>query len=136
MLVGNDPLAILFKEGNMNKIYKTFFNSARGCIVVANELSTSKSKSATKTVVASVAMAVAGLACAAAPEYITPPTKLEANEFSFVENSGKTNSYKTITSTNSSELENLWVTGSGAGSKATGYWVDSDGQELRFCVFQ
>lgn len=107
MLVGNDPLAILFKEGNMNKIYKTFFNSARGCIVVANELSTSKSKSATKTVVASVAMAVAGLACAAAPEYITPPTKLEANEFSFVENSGKTNSYKTITSTNSSELENL-----------------------------
>ncbi|WP_173021155.1 ESPR domain-containing protein [Parasutterella excrementihominis] len=57
----------------MNKIYKTFFNSARGCIVVANELSTSKSKSATKTVVASVAMAVAGLACAAAPEYITPP---------------------------------------------------------------
>ncbi len=132
MLVGNDPLAILFKEGNMNKIYKTFFNSARGCIVVANELSTSKSKSATKTVVASVAMAVAGLACAAAPEYITPPTKLEANEFSFVENSGKTNSYKTITSTNSSELENLWVTGSGAGSKATGYWVDSDGQEATF----
>lgn len=116
----------------MNKIYKTFFNSARGCIVVANELSTSKSKSATKTVVASVAMAVAGLACAAAPEYITPPTKLEANEFSFVENSGKTNSYKTITSTNSSELENLWVTGSGAGSKATGYWVDSDGQEATF----
>ncbi|MTU10632.1 ESPR domain-containing protein [Parasutterella excrementihominis] len=73
MLVGNDPLAILFQERNMNKIYKTFFNSARGCIVVANELSTSKSKSATKTVVASVAMAVAGLACAAAPEYITPP---------------------------------------------------------------
>ena len=53
MLVGNDPLAILFQERNMNKIYKTFFNSARGCIVVANELSTSKSKSATKTVVAS-----------------------------------------------------------------------------------
>ncbi|WP_443898321.1 ESPR domain-containing protein, partial [Parasutterella excrementihominis] len=116
----------------MNKIYKTFFNSARGCIVVANELSTSKSKSATKTVVASVAMAVAGLACAAAPEYITPPTKLEANEFSFVENSGNTNPYKTITSTSSSELENLWVTGSGAGSKATGYWVDSDGQEATF----
>lgn len=116
----------------MNKIYKTFFNSARGCIVVANELSTSKSKSATKTVVASVAMAVAGLACAAAPEYITPPTKLEANEFSFVENSGKTNSYKTITSTNSSELENLWVTGSGADSKATGYWIDSNGQEATF----
>lgn len=116
----------------MNKIYKTFFNSARGCIVVANELSTSKSKSATKTVVASVAMAVAGLACAAAPEYITPPTKLEANEFSFVENSGNTNPYKTLTSTSSSELENLWVTGSGAGSKATGYWVDSDGQEATF----
>lgn len=132
MLVGNDPLAILYQERNMNKIYKTFFNSARGCIVVANELSTSKSKSATKTVVASVAMAVAGLACAAAPEYITPPTKLEANEFSFVENSGNTNPYKTITSTNSSELENLWVTGSGAGSKATGYWVDSDGQEATF----
>ena len=70
----------------MNKIYKTFFNSARGCIVVANELSTSKSKSATKTVVASVAMAVAGLACAAAPEYITPPS----NESSFVVDSGNT----------------------------------------------
>lgn len=116
----------------MNKIYKTFFNSARGCIVVANELSTSKSKSATKTVVASVAMAVAGLACAAAPEYITPPSNLESNEFSFVENSGNTNPYKTITSTNSSELENLWVTGSGAGSKATGYWIDSNGQEATF----
>lgn len=73
MSMGNDPIAILFQERNMNKIYKTFFNSARGCIVVANELSTSKSKSATKTVVASVAMAVAGLACAAAPEYIAPP---------------------------------------------------------------
>jgi hypothetical protein len=116
----------------MNKIYKTFFNSARGCIVVANQLSTSKSKSATKTVVASVAMAVAGLACAAAPEYITPPSNLESNEFSFVEDSGNTNPYKTITSTNSSELENLWVTGSGAGSKATGYWIDSNGQEATF----
>ena len=73
MLVGNDPLAILSQERNMNKIYKTSFNSARGCIVVANESNTSKSKSAPKTVVASVAMAVAGLACAAAPEYITPP---------------------------------------------------------------
>lgn len=130
--MGNDPIAILFQERNMNKIYKTFFNSARGCIVVANELSTSKSKSATKTVVASVAMAVAGLACAAAPEYITPPSNLESNEFSFVENSRNTNSYKTITSTNSSELENLWVTGSGAGSKATGYWIDSNGQEATF----
>ncbi len=63
---------------------------------------------------------------------ILPPTKLEANEFSFVENSGNTNPYKTLTSTSSSELENLWVTGSGAGSKATGYWVDSDGQEATF----
>lgn len=63
---------------------------------------------------------------------LPPPTKLEANEFSFVENSGNTNPYKTITSTSSSELENLWVTGSGAGSKATGYWVDSDGQEATF----
>ena len=27
MLVGNDPIAILFQERNMNKIYKTFFNS-------------------------------------------------------------------------------------------------------------
>lgn len=118
----------------MNKIYKTFFNSARGCIVVANELSTSKSKSATKTVVASVAMAAAGLACAAAPEYIAPPspTELEANEFSFVENSGNTNPYKTLTSTSSSELKNLWVTGSGDRSKATGYWIDSNGQEATF----
>lgn len=63
---------------------------------------------------------------------LPPPTKLEANEFSFVENSGNTNPYKTLTSTSSSELENLWVTGSGAGSKATGYWVDSDGQEATF----
>ena len=63
---------------------------------------------------------------------ILPPTKLEANEFSFVENSGNTNPYKTLTSTSSSELENLWVTGSGADSKATGYWVDSDGQEATF----
>ena len=132
MLVGNDPIAILFQERNMNKIYKTFFNSARGCIVVANELSTSKSKSATKTVVASVAMAVAGLACAAAPEYITPPSNLESNEFSFVVDSGNTNAYKTITSTNSSELENLWVTGSGDRAKATGYWIDSNGQEATF----
>lgn len=132
MSMGNDPIAILFQERNMNKIYKTFFNSARGCIVVANELSTSKSKSATKTVVASVAMAVAGLACAAAPEYITPPSNLESNEFSFVVDNHNTNSYKTITSTNSSELENLWVTGSGAGSKATGYWIDSNGQEATF----
>ncbi len=46
--------------------------------------------------------------------------------------SGNTNAYKPITSTKSSELENLWVTGSGAGSKATGYWVDSDGQEATF----
>lgn len=116
----------------MNKIYKTFFNSARGCIVVASELSTSKSKSATKTVVASVAMAAAGLACAAAPEYIAPPSNLGSNESSFVVDSGNTNAYETITSTNSSKLENLWVTGSGAGSKATGYWVDSDGQEATF----
>lgn len=72
MSMGNDPLAILFQERNMNKIYKTFFSSARGCVVVANELSTSKSKSATKTVVASVAMAVASLACAEIPEF-TPP---------------------------------------------------------------
>lgn len=63
---------------------------------------------------------------------LPPPNKLEANEFSFVENSGNTNPYKTLTSTSSSELENLWVTGSGAGSKATGYWVDSDGQEATF----
>lgn len=63
---------------------------------------------------------------------LPPPTELEANEFSFVENSGNTNPYKTLTSTSSSELENLWVTGSGAGSKATGYWVDSDGQEATF----
>ena len=63
---------------------------------------------------------------------LPPPPKLEANEFSFVENSGNTNPYKTLTSTSSSELENLWVTGSGAGSKATGYWVDSDGQEATF----
>ena len=63
---------------------------------------------------------------------LPPPTELEANEFSFVENSGNTNPYKTLTSTSSSELENLWVTGSGAGSKATGYWVDSDGQEAAF----
>ena len=63
---------------------------------------------------------------------LPPPTKLEANEFSFVENSGNTNPYKTLTSTSSSELENLWVTGSGAGSKATGYWVDSDGQHATF----
>lgn len=130
--MGNDPIAILFQERNMNKIYKTFFNSARGCIVVANELSTSKSKSATKTVVASVAMAVAGLACAAAPEYIAPPINLGSNESSFVENSGNTTSYKEITSTNSSELENLWVTGSGANSRATGYWIDSNGQEATF----
>lgn len=116
----------------MNKIYKTFFNSARGCIVVANELSTSKSKSATKTVVASVAMAVAGLACAAAPEYITPPNNLGPNESSFVVNSVNTKAYQTITSTNSSELENLWVTGSVNGAKATGYWIDSDGQEATF----
>ena len=68
MLVGNDPLAILFQERNMNKIYKTFFNSARGCIVVANELSTSKSKSATKTVVASVAMVVPVWAAPLAPK--------------------------------------------------------------------
>lgn len=66
------------------------------------------------------------------PNILPPPTKLEANEFSFVENSGNTNPYKTLTSTSSSELENLWVTGSGAGSKATGYWVDSDGQEATF----
>lgn len=132
MLVGNDPIAILFQERNMNKIYKTFFNSARGCIVVANELSTSKSKSATKTVVASVAMAVAGLACAAAPEYITPPSNLESNESFFVVDSGNTKAYKTITSTNSSELENLWVTGSGDRAKATGYWIDSNGQEATF----
>lgn len=72
MSMGNDPLAILFQERNMNKIYKTFFNSARGCIVVANELSTSKSKSATKTVVAAVAMAAASLAFAEIPEF-TPP---------------------------------------------------------------
>ena len=116
----------------MNKIYKTFFNSARGCIVVANELSTSKSKSATKTVVASVAMAVAGLACAAAPEYIDPPlSNPESNESSFVVNSG-TNAYKTLTSTSSSELENLWVTGSGPNARATGYWIDSNGQEATF----
>lgn len=116
----------------MNKIYKTFFNSARGCIVVANELSTSKSKSATKTVVASVAMAAAGLACAAAPEYIAPPSNLGSNESSFVVDSGNTNAYETITSTNSSKLENLWVKGSGANSKATGYWIDSNGQEATF----
>lgn len=116
----------------MNKIYKTFFNSARGCIVVANELSTSKSKSATKTVVASVAMAVAGLACAAAPEYITPPSDLGENESSFVVNSGNTNAYETIKSTNSSKLENLWVKGSGDRAKATGYWIDSNGQEATF----
>lgn len=66
------------------------------------------------------------------PNILPPPAKLEANEFSFVENSGNTNPYKTLTSTSSSELENLWVTGSGAGSKATGYWVDSDGQEATF----
>lgn len=63
---------------------------------------------------------------------LPPPINLGSNESSFVENSGNTTSYKEITSTNSSELENLWVTGSGAGSKATGYWVDSDGQEATF----
>lgn len=131
MLVGNDPIAILFQERNMNKIYKTFFNSARGCIVVANELSTSKSKSATKTVVASVAMAVAGLACAAAPEYINPPSNLGWNESSFVVDRG-TIAYETLTSTSSSKLENLWVKGSGPDARATGYWIDSNGQEATF----
>ena len=45
---------------------------------------------------------------------------------------GNTNAYKTITSTNSSELENLWVKGSGDRAKATGYWIDSNGQEATF----
>lgn len=51
---------------------------------------------------------------------LPPPSNLESNEFSFVENSGNTNPYKTITSTNSSELENLWVTGSGAAMELGG----------------
>lgn len=63
---------------------------------------------------------------------LTPPSNLESNESYFVVDNGNTNAYKTITSTNSSELENLWVTGSGAGSKATGYLIDSNGQEATF----
>ena len=63
---------------------------------------------------------------------LPPPINLRSNESSFVENSGNTTSYKEITSTNSSELENLWVTGSGANSRATGYWIDSNGQEATF----
>lgn len=61
-----------------------------------------------------------------------PPNDLKSNEYSFVEDSGKTKAYQTITSTKSSELENLWVKGSGADSKATGYWIDSNGQEATF----
>lgn len=76
-------------------------------------------------------MAVAGLACAAAPEYITPPSNPGLNEDSFVVNSG-TKAYNTLTSTSSSELKNLWVTGSGLDARATGYWIDSNGQEATF----
>lgn len=64
---------------------------------------------------------------------LPPPGNLESNEINFVVDSpNTTKSYKAITSTSSSELKNLWVTGSGDGSKATGYWIDSNGQEATF----
>lgn len=127
--MGNDPLAILFQERNMNKIYKTFFSSARGCVVVANELSTSKSKSATKTVVASVAMAVASLACAEIPEF-TPPSdvvEFNVNQEYIDQNGGKTAfAYENVSTGEVSSDKNLLVTGSAEKAQATGFWASGN----------